>query len=1264
MFKRFFLLKKWQKITIYILIFLLIVGVVLYQYAIRHAATLLEELVHNKSDGKVALKVNNVKFRWAKNTVLLNNSHLYNTERDTDNTKYDFHIQQLSLNMTDVFALIFDDNISITNISLLKPRIVVETNLLPTDSSVQFSTEAGNVFSSIQNGLKAIQVDRFNITDGSFSLIQYKDTIPVMINLSQFNLKIDNFDPANISDETKLFSDNIYFETFDQNLIFPDGKYKLQFQKLSIGTENQFIQLDSCTIANVHKNIKKGDVQLYFDVLRLTNIDFRELYENDFIIADSMFGKNAALDLQLNLAEKNNQFTLDSLLTNIGVDIQLKYVGVENLSTKIQTTKQGKVADFSTNGDDISIQNLQIRSEGDKPFEIDRFEMAVREYVSYTVDSLYQFKFDSIKIVNSSIVLSNLNVSSYKNPNVRERYQVPQFVLNDLDWEELLVNQHLRAKNATLYQPELYFNQFVKNTKGDSKSVYEVFSDIRQFIYMDNITILDGNLEIHSFNNTSFLFEDISCNVSIFELLRAESSSMIESSVQAFQFEKGTLKAAGLNLNTFNVVYNTEDTYFHIDSLFLADSTSQLKIDAYKVWLHGPNFDEFNSFLHLDSLKWEKGNLAYQKGIEKDKPFPISVFINYIQGQKTSFDLEYTQNIQGYLNQINAFNLEVNEEKIFKIQQVDANGEHLNIFDDKVLIFTKEFVISDHAASKFKNLEFTMYNNPDTLKVLADEIDFLPGNTNLKDKIFEVERLALYEPTVVYDIYPKTKINLEANIDTIEFLFKDLVFINPQITYNVHYTTRIDNIIWESNNKTQTDSLSIKNGFMKLDSNINLSIQSLHLNGDDITINQSFGIDFTYLSQPIKATVKALDLTKAYGEKKWKWQAYFENFEHKGIGIGSIGLEDANLLISEGSYQSLWLKSDWKDVFTALSNNPSFKAKIGASAFEEVNHIIEWDSVYYNATGNYLDIFQFKYQPSVSLTEFLKTLKYQTDYLICEIPQMKMIGIEWVNDKDEWRTHIASLLIKNMNFSAYRDKHAVLDTTAYKKLPVEMVKGLDFPFYIKEAHLQNATATYSELGWNKVDTGVIKFEQLNAQIKNIKNLNYHIEDSLVILAKAQLFNQIPVELFLRESYTDIEKGFKAALFLGKGNLKTLNAPLLSLANLGIKKGNLEDLNINVVANADYAWGKTLMRYKNLQVRVNQKNRKSFSPIKTILANAFVLSNKNKKQEKIVFVERLKDRSIFNYLVKIVFDAATTSIGVKNDKNNKKQINHLKLSTPK
>src|SRR5690606_29512179 len=139
-----------------------------------------------------------------------------------------------------------------------------------------------------------------------------------------------------------------------------------------------------------------------------------------------------------------------------------------------------------------------------------------------------------------------------------------------------------------------------------------------------------------------------------------ESSSMIESSVQAFQFEKGTLKAAGLNLNTFNVVYNTEDTYFHIDSLFLADSTSQLKIDAYKVWLHGPNFDEFNSFLHLDSLKWEKGNLAYQKGIEKDKPFPISVFINYIQGQKTSFDLEYTQNIQGYLNQINAFNLEVN----------------------------------------------------------------------------------------------------------------------------------------------------------------------------------------------------------------------------------------------------------------------------------------------------------------------------------------------------------------------------------------------------------------------------------------------------------------------------------------------------------------------------------------------------------------------------------------------------------------------------
>lgn len=1260
MIKRFASIKKWQKITLYSLFFLILAGFLLYQYAIRHAASILEELVQEKSNGTVALKVNNVKFRWIKNIIQLNNAHIYNTQRDEQN-KYDFYIKELSLNMTDVFGLIFNDNISITQISLNQPRIVVETIIKNEENNNHFSTEAGNVFSSIQDALHAVHVNKFDLKQGSFTLLQRTDSLPISITLNPFNLQIDNFNTEEDTEDRLLFSDNIYFETYDQNLIFPDGKYKIQFKKLSIGTQNSFIHLDSCIIANVHSFSNKSNINLFFDTLRLTGLDFKELYKNDLIVADSMFGKNALLDLQLNLSNKNNQSGIDSILTSLGADINLKYVGVENLSTKIQTTKQGKTADFKTNGDDITIKTLKIKSEGPESLEIGQFELALRDYVSYTADSLYQFKFDSIKFVNTSVVLSNLDVSSYKNSNVKEKYKIPQFILSDLDWEELLMNQHLKAKNASLYSPDLQFNQYVKNVKGNPKSIYDVFSDIRKFIYMEHISIFDGSLNILSYKKTNFKFENIRCRVDIDELLKAQSSSMIESSVEAFHFDRATLKAAGLDLKVYNVEYNPNDTYFHIDSFFLNDSTSQLNINANRVWLHSPSFDEEISHLQLDSLKWERGSLEYKKREEVKKSFPISLFIGYIQGEKTNFDLAYQQHIKGYLNQINAFNLEVNEEKIFKIQQVDANGKTLQIFDDQFSIQTFDYVISDHQASKFKNFEFIFYNHPDTLKVLADEIDFLPGNTNLKQKIFEVDRLALYEPTVIYNQYQKEKTNNSiGNIDTIQFLFKELVFLNPQIQYNDHYENRIDNITWSQSSKNNKDHLTIQNGFMRLDSNVYVSIDKMDIDGQDITINESFAVDFTYSSQPIKAAIREIEIAKTTLQPSWKWKAFVENFEHKGMEIGALGKDEGNILISEGRYSTFWIRDEWKDPFEALKNNPQLKIKIGASSFSKTTTINEWSELNYNAGLQQLNIEGFKSVPSVSLTEFLKQIKYQEDYITCEIPEMKLTGLQWEKNQDKWVTLVSTLALSKMNFSAYRDKHAVFDSLSLKKMPIDLVKQLGMLFYIKEVQLQQSQAMYSELGWNKIDTGKVIFSNINATLYHLKNYQYNVDDSLVVMAQGRLFEKIPVGLNFKQSYVDSLRGFNVTMIIGETELRLLNPTLYSLANVGVRKGHLKQLTVQAAGNTYFAYGKTLIQYDQLRVRINQKNRTSVDPIKTILANTLVIDNRNKKTDKWIFVDRYKNRSIFNYLVRIVFDAVATTVGVEKEKVNKKRIQDLRL----
>jgi hypothetical protein len=62
----------------------------------------------------------------------------------------------------------------------------------------------------------------------------------------------------------------------------------------------------------------------------------------------------------------------------------------------------------------------------------------------------------------------------------------------------------------------------------------------------------------------------------------------------------------------------------------------------------------------------------------------------------------------------------------------------------------------------------------------------------------------------------------------------------------------------------------------------------------------------------------------------------------------------------------------------------------------------------------------------------------------------------------------------------------------------------------------------------------------------------------------------------------------------------------------------------------------------------------FTRTATFLANAFVIRKNNNGKTGIVYFERLRDRSFFNYIVKMTFSGMASSIGVKKNKKYLKQ----------
>jgi hypothetical protein len=148
-----------------------------------------------------------------------------------------------------------------------------------------------------------------------------------------------------------------------------------------------------------------------------------------------------------------------------------------------------------------------------------------------------------------------------------------------------------------------------------------------------------------------------------------------------------------------------------------------------------------------------------------------------------------------------------------------------------------------------------------------------------------------------------------------------------------------------------------------------------------------------------------------------------------------------------------------------------------------------------------------------------------------------------------------------------------------------------------------------------------------------------------------------IRLMVKESYHDSLSGFLMTLRLKPTTLSFLNPVLMPLSNVKIKSGTIDSFHLRAIGQENLSIGEMNMYYHDLRIKL-VRNGEEFksgiaSKVLSFLANALVINKNNKGRSGFVYFERLRDRSFFNYIVKITFSGMATSIGVK---NNRKVIN--------
>ncbi len=316
-----------------------------------------------------------------------------------------------------------------------------------------------------------------------------------------------------------------------------------------------------------------------------------------------------------------------------------------------------------------------------------------------------------------------------------------------------------------------------------------------------------------------------------------------------------------------------------------------------------------------------------------------------------------------------------------------------------------------------------------------------------------------------------------------------------------------------------------------------------------------------------------------------------------------------------------------------------------------------------------LHVDSFSLHPILSRDSVIATSPYQTDYLTLTTGAVNAMGFNLDSFNKNKAVIADSISINRPVIYVYRDKLPPSPPAAIKPLPTATISKITWPVDINKIIIDNGEVSYTEKNEKSRMEGTLLLARMNGTIGTIKNNRIAINDSLNVNVHMLLMNEAPVHIIIKEAYKDSANGFTLKLQMEPTKLSVLNPIMVPLSNVKITAGTVDTFNLEAVAREYFAVGNIKMYYKNLHIKIindGNPNKSSFkNKILTFLVNTFVINNNNSNKTGIIFLERMRERSFFNYLLKIAFNGIGSSVRTRMNKKNKKlfkkELEERKLS---
>lgn len=1264
--------KKLLRITGISLGILLVLLTAFHIWFVSRAKSLLEETVKKRSDGRISLKIDKLRYNYFNHRMNIRNAVFVTTDSSTAPTAYRFAVKEIKLQLRALLPLLLEDQLLIDSLRLQSPDIRVTTLRIVSDSvsrrskEVSIPYELGKVYNSIQDALQVLRVTRFHIDDGVFTLVNKAQPNQVPLRISNIQAQIDNLrvDTTELSGREKLlFSDNVILHCTNQDILFPDGRHRLAFSGFRINLDKQLVEFDSCTIAASRTDSSLSSFHVFFDTLRLTHIDFDTLYRSEVIKADSVYCLNPAFELVAETSKKKAGKRplpkIENIVKQLTGNLLLGFVGVENADFNIRITNEGNPSTYTFTRNSFVMQGLSIDQEAEKPITVKSFGMAIRNYENFIKDSSYNIRFDSVLFRDDGFILSDFHFNKLDRGRILNSFRIPRFRLEGLSWDDLLFEKKLRARSAVLISPDIDYTPTPNPRR--RQNLFQSLGAVNEYMDLDQLFIENGRIDLKLKKGFRVRLENASLSVKSQSLLRSTRLSAIRNSLNAVSFDKGIIETGKTTLELRHLRYTGETEKFAAGSIRVFDHHNHFDAALEDITVDQMIVDETTGDVFADGINWQKAGIRLHPPDTSrvDAARVPIIELRNIYGQNT--DLEGTWKgvtFSTSLDEIRMGQLDQHPGKKLLITGLNANGKSLQAMKGNQEFSADAYRFIDRQPSALHRIKFRSDPDGATTDISALSLSFTPHLEQLLDGALVIDDVTLSEPLIRMNLDTGRTNNNRPRFPVIKI--NTLSITRPELHLSRQNKSGRLNIDWYSNRKYPADLL-LKGIYTNENNQDMLQVSSLETRVADLHLTNRQGITFTSDKGTALARISDLSVMltpgKHPGSSAMDWKARLDNLDLQNFRFDSLGKNMGHLSLSSARITALDIGSSISgSVKKWLLSNKGFQIQNVNGDYRDSSSLFHWRNAGYDRAANLLMADTFSYRPAQDRKSFLAGQKFQADYIEAGSGPVKIGAVDLAALLNDSSLHIEKARLENAYFIDYKDKTLPFNPGIIKPLPVALLRKIPFNIIIDSIEFQNGNVFYTELNDKTKKTGTIPVNNMTVFFTNLRNHKIHQPDSLEILASGVIFDSVWTKLRVNQSYTDPEGGFIMTVKMKPGDLAQLNSALVPLASLKIVSGHVDSLELRAVGREYLALGEMKMRYDNLKIRILKDGNEDKKTLRTrlmnLVANSLIIRSRNKSRTGDVFFMRHRDRSAINYLIQITFSGIASSTGVK---NNKKQL---------